>query len=181
MPVGYGGGLNDLDVVKSIFSIGFEKIVLNSICYTQPEFIRKVADIYGNQAVVVSVDVKKNFLGNYELYSHSGKVKQKKNLNEWVCQLEKYGAGEILITSIDKEGSWSGLDLNLIKKVTDQVNIPVIAHGGAGNIIQIRDAVKKGNASAVALGSMVVYQQKGMGVLVNFPDQDILKHELNKQ
>lgn len=181
MPVGYGGGLNKIDAVKSIFNIGFEKIVLNSVCYEQPEFISKVADVYGNQAVVVSIDVKKNVFGNYELYSHSGKVKQKKNLIDWVCKLEKLGAGEILLTSIDKEGSWSGLDLNLIKKITDQVSIPVIAHGGAGSILHIKDAVKKSNASAVALGSMVVYQQKGMGVLVNFPDQVTLRKQLNEQ
>lgn len=180
MPLGYGGGLNSFDIVKSIFSIGFEKVVLNSVCYEQPQFISRVAEHFGNQAVLVSVDVKKNIWGNYEVYSHSGKQKQKKNLIEWVSELEQLGAGEILLTSIDKEGTWSGLDVNLIKKVTETVSIPVIAHGGAGNILHIGEAVKQGHASAVALGSMVVYQQKGMGVLVNFPDQLILNKELGE-
>ena len=80
------------------------------------------------------------------------------------------GAGEILLTSIDREGSWDGFDLQLVKRVTDAVSIPVIAHGGAGTIDHIRQVVKEAHASAVALGSMVVFQKKGMGVLVNFPE-----------
>jgi cyclase len=180
MPLGYGGGLNDFETVKSIFSIGFEKVVLNSICYEQPDFVTRVAQHYGNQAVVASVDVKKNIWGAYEVYSHCGKQKRKNNLVDWVRELENLGAGEILLTSIDKEGSWLGMDLALIRKVTEAVNIPVIAHGGAGNIHHIGEAVKQGHASAIALGSMVVYQQKGMGVLVNFPEQSLLNKELNE-
>ena len=180
MPLGYGGGLNDFQTVKDIFSIGFEKVVLNSVCHEQPSFVTRVSEHFGNQAVVASVDVKKNIWGNYDVYSHSGKKKSKKGLLEWVAELEHLGAGEILLTSIDKEGSWLGMDLSLIKKVTDVVGIPVIAHGGAGNIEHIGDAVNKSFASAVALGSMVVYQQKGMGVLVNFPDQKVLKQVLNE-
>ncbi len=179
MPLGYGGGLNNFQIVKDIFSIGFEKVVLNSVCYEQPQFITRVAEHYGNQAVVVSVDVKKNIWGNYEVFSHSGKRRQKKNLIEWVVELEQLGAGELLLTSIDKEGTWSGFDVNLIKGVTEAVSIPVIAHGGAGNIQHIVEVVKQGHASAVALGSMVVYQQKGMGVLVNFPDEADLINVLN--
>jgi len=179
MPLGYGGGLNNFQIVKDIFSIGFEKVVLNSVCYEQPQFVTRVAEHYGNQAVVVSVDVKKNIWGNYEVFSHSGKRRQKKNLIEWVVELEQLGAGELLLTSIDKEGTWSGFDVNLIKRVTEAVGIPVIAHGGAGDIQHIGEVVKQGHASAVALGSMVVYQQKGMGVLVNFPDEADLINVLN--
>lgn len=178
MPLGYGGGLNDFQIVKDIFSIGFEKVVLNSVCYEQPQFITRVAEHYGNQAVVVSVDVKKNIWGNYEVFSHSGKKKEKRDLVEWLVELEQLGAGELLLTSIDKEGTWSGFDVNLIKRATEAVSIPVIAHGGAGNIQHIGEAVKLGHASAVALGSMVVFQQKGMGVLVNFPELKLLENEL---
>jgi len=181
MPLGYGGGLNNFQIVKDIFSIGFEKVVLNSVCYEQPQFVTRVAEHYGNQAVVVSVDVKKNIWGNYEVFSHSGKRRQKKNLIEWVVELEQLGAGELLLTSIDKEGTWSGFDVNLIKRVTEAVGIPVIAHGGAGDIQHIGEVVKQGHASAVALGSMVVYQQKGMGVLVNFPDEVDLINVLNEK
>lgn len=171
MPLAYGGGLNDFETVKSIFSIGFEKVILNTITHSDPSFITRVAEHYGNQAVIVSIDVKKNFFGKYEVWSHCGRNNTKKNPVNWAQEVEKYGAGEILLTNIDREGTWSGFDTELIKKVTDAVSIPVIAHGGAGNITHIAQAVKLGGANAVALGSMVVYQQKGMGVLVNFPDK----------
>lgn len=181
MPLGYGGGLNDFQIVKDIFSIGFEKVVLNSVCYEQPSFVTRVSEHYGTQAVVASVDVKKNLWGNYDVYSHAGKKKQKKGLLEWVAELEQLGAGELLLTSIDKEGTWSGFDLHLIQKVTEAIGIPVIAHGGGGNIRHIGEVVKQAHASAVALGSMVVYQQKGMGVLVNFPDASYLNRILNEK
>lgn len=169
MPLGYGGGLNNFDVVQSIFGIGFEKVVLNSVMHTNPAFVTRVAEHYGNQAVVASIDVKKNFWGNYEVWSHAGKKNTRKNPVEWAAELEQLGAGEILLTSIDKEGSWSGFDVQLTRKVADAVNIPVIAHGGAGQLSHITEVVQAGHASAVALGNMVVYQQKGMGVLINFP------------
>lgn len=178
MPLGYGGGLSDFAIVQSIFGIGFEKVVLNSVMHHRPEFVRQVAEHYGNQAVVASIDVKKNFWGHYEVWSHAGKVNTKKNPVEWAAELEQLGAGEILLTSIDREGTWSGFDVSLVKKVTEVVNIPVIAHGGAGKLEHIGEVVKEGHASAVALGSMVVYQQKGMGVLVNFPDEQALARVL---
>jgi cyclase len=175
MPLGYGGGLTDFENVKAIFSIGFEKVVLNTVMHSKPTFITQVAEHFGNQAVVASIDVRKNLFGKYEVWSHAGKTNTKKNPVAWAEEVEKLGAGEILLTSIDREGTWSGFDLELIKKVTDAVSVPVIAHGGAGNLEHIGQVVKDGHASAVALGSMVVYQQKGMGVLVNFPDTEKLK------
>lgn len=105
------------------------------------------------------------------MFSTSGTKNQKKNPVDWAKQAQELGAGEILLTSIDREGSWKGFDTELIKKVTSSVSIPVIAHGGAGKPGDIIDAVKLGEASAVALGSMVVYQAQEMGVLINFPDR----------
>ncbi|MFC2097392.1 AglZ/HisF2 family acetamidino modification protein [Bacteroidota bacterium] len=171
MPLAYGGGISTLQQAQDIFNIGFEKIVLNSASHTIPNLIVQITEIYGRQAVIVSVDVKKNFWGKYEVWSHSGTKNSKKNLVEWVQELEIKGAGEILLTSIDKEGTWSGFDVDLVRNVTDATTVPVIAHGGAGTINHIGEVVKQGNASAVALGSMVVYQQKDMGVLVNFPEK----------
>jgi len=97
---------------------------------------------------------------------------------EWAQELEERGAGEILLTSIDREGTWEGFDVELVKKVAAAVSIPVIAHGGAGSLEHIAHIVKQGGASAVALGSMVVFQKKGMGVLVNFPDKAALEKVL---
>jgi cyclase len=174
MPLGYGGGLTDFENVKDIFSIGFEKVVLNTVMHNKPTFVTQIAAHFGNQAVVASIDVKKNLFGKYEVWCNGGKTNTKKNPVAWAQEVEYLGAGEILLTSIDREGTWSGLDIELLQKVTGAVFLPVIAHGGAGSIEHIGKAVNDGQASAVALGSMVVYQQKGMGVLVNFPDQEKL-------
>lgn len=170
MPLAYGGGLNNFETVHKIFGIGFEKVVVNTAAHTNPGLITQIATHYGNQAVMGSIDVKRNFFGKYEVYSHSGKSNTKKNPEEWAKELERSGAGEILLTSMDREGTWSGFDIELVKRITQVVSIPVIAHGGAGTIAHINEVIKDAHASAVALGSMVVYQQKGMGVLVNFPD-----------
>lgn len=169
MPLGYGGGLNNLETVQLIFEIGFEKVILNSITHESPNFVTQVADHFGNQAVVASIDVRKNIWGKYEVWSHSGKKNTQKNPIEWATKLEQLGVGEIIITSIDREGTWSGFDVQLTKLIADAVNIPIISHGGAGNLNHILEVVNIGCASAVALGSMVVFQQKDMGVLVNMP------------
>jgi cyclase len=171
MPLSYGGGIHDVETAARIYQLGFEKIILNTASFNEPQLIAELARIYGSQAVIVAVDVKKNFWGKYDVYSLSGTVKGKKDLLDWVKEVEQLGAGEILLTSIDREGTWNGFDLDLIKQVTAIASVPVIAHGGAGTIEDIEKAVKIGKASAVALGSMIVYQQKGMGVLVNFPDK----------
>jgi cyclase len=180
MPLAYGGGLKDFEVAKSIFNIGFEKVVLNTVTHMKPSFVSEIAGHFGNQAVMASIDVKKNFWGNYEVWSEGGKINTKKNPFDWAAELEKLGAGEILLTSIDREGTWAGFDLQLIKNVTESVNIPVIAHGGAGKLEHIGQVVHECKVSAVALGSMVVYQQKGMGVLVNFPDYYELQSVIDK-
>ena len=181
MPLAYGGGIGDFETASKIFSIGFEKVVLNAVCHSNPTVIEQVARHYGNQAVVASVDVKKNFWGNYEVWTHSGSINTKKSPILWCKQLEEMGVGEILLTSIDREGTWSGFDLELIRQVSQATHVPLVAHGGAGNIADIGRAVNEAKASAVALGSMVVYQQKGMGVLVNFPDKQKLKIILNEK
>jgi len=179
MPLSYGGGIDSFAKAENVFRIGFEKIIINSAAFTHPEVITEIARVFGNQAVVVAVDVRKNFWGKYEVFGVSGTVNQKKNPVDWVKEVEALGAGEILLTSIDREGTWKGLDTELIRKVTDNTSLPVIAHGGAGSLQHIGDAVKNAHASAVALGSMVVYQKQGLGVLVNFPDKHLLEQQIS--
>jgi len=178
MPLSYGGGITKLQEVKEIFNIGLEKIAVNTYAFDDPDFISKIAYLYGSQSVIGAIDIKKNLFGKYEVFSNSGSKKMKKNPVEWAIELEKKGAGELLITSIDREGTWKGYDIALIKSITEAVNIPVIANGGASGITDIVEVVKNGGASAAALGSMVVYQQKGLGVLINFPDKIILEEKL---
>jgi cyclase len=178
MPLSYGGGIDSLDKAKKIFDLGFEKIVLNTHAVNRPKLISEISYIYGRQAVVVSVDYRKNFFGKKKVWINSGKINSKKDLLEWVKEVEHLGAGEILLTSIDHEGTWSGYDFDTIKEISDSISIPIIANGGAGNLNHISKAIKECGASAVSLGSMVVYQKKDFGVLINFPDQKKIEEML---
>jgi len=171
MPLSYGGNIKSLEDAKKIFEIGFEKVVINSNAFTNLKLIEEIAKYFGNQSIVGSIDVKKSFWGGEKIYSHHGRKKQNIDVVDWAKHLENAGAGELLITSIDKEGSWEGYDIKLLKSVTDNVRVPVIANGGCGKIEHIGVAVSQASVSACAVGSMIVYQKKGMGVLVNFPDR----------
>jgi len=170
MPLGYGGGIKSIDHAKRIFDIGFEKIVINSQSVENPALIEKIANLFGSQAVVASIDVKKGLFGQQTVRTRSGTRNTYLKPVQWAREVERMGAGEILLTSIDREGTWSGYDLNLVKQVADSVEIPVIANGGAGATEDIINVVNQSNASAVGLGSMVVFQRRGMGVLINMPE-----------
>jgi cyclase len=174
MPLSYGGGIRSVETAERIFNIGFEKVVLNTYPFERPEIITELASAFGSQSVIVAIDVRRNFWGKYQVYSLSGRVNQKLSPVVWAKAVEQRGAGEILLTAIDREGTWQGFDLGLTSQVADAVTIPVIAHGGAGTVDHIGEVVSQGHASAVALGSMVVYQGKDLGVLVNFPDREAL-------
>lgn len=175
MPLSYGGGVKSVKTAQKILNIGFEKIVINTIAFENPDFITEMSEQVGSQSVIVSIDVKKNLFGSYSVYIKDGTQKIKMDLVEYAQLIEDKGAGEILLTSMNQEGTWSGYDIDITKQISDAVNIPVIAQGGAGSIHDVVEVVKKGCASAAALGSMVVYQQKGMGVLVNFPFKEKLE------
>lgn len=175
MPLSYGGGIRDVETVKRIFNIGFEKIIINTYAHEKPEFVTQLAEYFGSQSVIGSIDVKKSLFGKYQVYTTDGKKKTNLDPVEWARELEKIGVGELLITSMDRDGTWEGFDIDLVKKITDVVNVPVIANGGAYSIHDIGKVVKEGGASAAALGSMVVYQGKDLGVLVNFPDRKELE------
>lgn len=175
MPLSYGGGVKDFETAKKILTIGFEKIVINSEAYKNPGLITEIASHFGTQSVIGSIDVKKNIWGKYNVYIKDGTEKINVDPVEWAQKMQSLGAGEILLTSMDKEGTWNGFDVELTRKVSEAVSIPVIANGGAGNIEHIGEVVKQGHASAVSLGSMIVYQKKEMGVLINFPDKEELE------
>lgn len=178
MPLGYGGGIASLDQARAVFDIGFEKVVLNSAAVATPGLISAIARQYGSQAVIVSIDVKAGFWGRPTVRTNAGRHDSRLDPVAWAREAVNRGAGEVLLTSMDREGTWSGFDLELLKRITDAVTVPVIAHGGAGSVADIGAVVRTAGASAVALGSMVVFQKKGMGVLVNFPNHTILRLEL---
>lgn len=179
MPLAYGGGIRDIESADRILRMGFEKVALNSYAVERPEIIREFADRFGSQAVVVSIDVRKPLFGKARVHTRGARHNAGRDPVEWAQRVESLGAGEILLTSVEREGSWSGLDLELTTAVTSAVDIPVIAHGGAGSLADIGAAVKQAGASAVGVGSLVVFQKKDMGVLVNFPDPAKLRIALS--
>ncbi|MFQ5571603.1 MAG: AglZ/HisF2 family acetamidino modification protein [Rhodothermales bacterium] len=178
MPFTYGGGVRALDQMKQIFSLGVEKVAVNSYAAEYPAFIREAADTFGSQSIVASIDVKKKLFGRYEVYSHGATRPSRRDPVEVAEEVERQGAGEILLTSIDRDGTMEGYDIELISRVTRAVGIPVIACGGAGSLEDFGRAVREGGASAVAAGSMVVYQGKHRAVLINFPTRTELEEAL---
>ncbi len=168
MPMAYGGGIKNADDAKKVFDCGFEKIVLNSILFQNISLIEQIANIYGAQSVVGCIDVKKNLFGKYHVYSHSGTKNTGKEPLKWAKEIESKGVGEIILNSIDNDGTWNGYLFDLIKDISNKINVPMIACGGAGSEDDFRKAVLAG-ASAVAAGSMFVFQKKEMGVLISFP------------
>jgi cyclase len=178
MPLSYGGGLRDLDDIKTIFNLGVEKVIINSYAIENPDFVKEASGCYGSQSIVVAVDVKRNSFGKYEIFSLGGRKKTKLNLVDHVKQMEKLGAGEIFLNSIDRDGTMEGYDIEMMKKVTDTVSIPAIASGGAGKIGDFAEAVRKGGASAVAAGSMFVFHGKHRAVLITYPSIHDLEEAL---
>lgn len=178
MPLSYGGAISSLEDAKAVLNLGFEKIILNSTALHKPTLISDIATHFGSQAVIIAIDTKIDWRGGNKVYDHSVKKMTKFTPLQWAVQAEALGAGEIMLTSIDREGTWQGLDINLIASIVSAVKIPVIAHGGAANLTDVSLAIKSAQASAVGVGSMVVFQKKNCGVLVNFPNQIDVKRAL---
>ncbi|OGU17162.1 MAG: imidazole glycerol phosphate synthase subunit HisF [Ignavibacteria bacterium GWB2_35_12] len=174
MPIGYGGGITTIEDIKLLFKIGVEKVVINTQAVNKPEFISEASERFGSQSIVASIDVKKNLFGKYKVCIESGRKKCSVSPVEHAKAMEDSGAGEIIINSIDRDGTMEGYDIELIKSVASNVSIPVIALGGASKLEHFRDAVNSG-ASAVSAGSMFVYQGVHKAVLINYPTQDELK------
>jgi imidazole glycerol-phosphate synthase subunit HisF len=175
MPLAYGGGVRSVEDLRELFKIGVEKVIVNSYAAENPEFILQAANLFGSQSIIVSIDVKKNIFGKYSTYVQSGKKKLDFNPVEYAAKMQEWGAGEILLTSIDRDGTWEGYDIDLIKQVSASVSIPVIACGGAGRVDDLLRAVQEGGAQACSAGSMFVFQGKDLGVLIKYPTKQELK------
>ena len=175
MPMAYGGAVRSVADARQVLGLGVEKIVINSAAASDLSVISDIAGVFGSQAVVASVDVRKRMFRGYAAYSNGGRTPVSRSLVEWVRALEAAGAGEMLITSIDRDGTMDGYDLELVHLVSSSVRVPVIAAGGAGSVQDMGDVVAKGGASAAAVGSLAVYQGKNRAVLINFPTPAQLK------
>jgi imidazole glycerol-phosphate synthase subunit HisF len=181
MPFGYGGGIRTIDDVKTLMRLGVEKVSINAHALENPDFITAASEICGSQSVVVAIDVKKDLFGNHRVYDHVTGKATKMNPVDFAQMIEQKGAGEILLNSVDRDGTFSGYDIELIKKITSAVNIPVIALGGAGSMKDFVSAVHDGHASAVAAGSYFVFYGPHRAVLITYPDKNELKQMLDAQ
>jgi imidazole glycerol-phosphate synthase subunit HisF len=174
MPICYGGGIRTLSQAESLFALGVEKVCVNSVLKTNPSLITQISKQYGAQSIVVSLDVKKNWLRKYSVFVNRGTEPLKLSPVEAAKWVQDLGAGEIVLHNVDKEGTFEGYDYELIEQVAKSVEIPVVALGGASKISDFSQAVKSG-AAACAAGSLFVFHGPLRAVLINYPTQNKLK------
>ncbi len=175
MPIGYGGGIRSIKDIEQLISLGIEKAVLNTYAVESPDFVTSAAEVLGSSSVVVCLDTKRKLFGGYEVFTHSGKNATGLNPIDVAMEMEQRGAGELIVNSIDRDGTMQGYDLDLVRTITNAVSIPVIACGGASNLDDLSSAIRIGGASAAAAGSMFVFQGKHRAVLISYPTQDELR------
>ena len=168
MPFGYGGGITSVDQIKQIYALGVEKVILNTSPERTPRLVSDAASIAGSSSVVVSIDVRRGWVGRYTVCTQGGQHDTKRDPVEYAQEMERLGAGEILLNSIDRDGTVTGYDLELIGRVAEAVRVPVVALGGAGSLSHFRQAVEKG-ASAVSAGSFFVFHGRHRAVLITYP------------
>lgn len=169
MPLMYGGGVRTVGDAKRLFSLGVEKIGLQSAALRQPSLVSELASVGGSQSVTVAVDVRRSRFGRDRLWSSAEWDFAPGNWLSFVEQVQDYGAGEVLLTSVDREGSMSGLETNLIRQARQRLSIPLIAHGGVGSLAHIADGIQAG-ADAVGVGSFCVFRSPRRGILISYPD-----------
>ena len=154
MPVTVGGGVRTVEDIRKLLLAGADKVSINTAAVTRPEFVREAAEKFGSQCIVVAVDPKSVSPGKYEIFTHGGRTATGIDALEWVERMGSYGAGEILLTSMDRDGTRDGYDISLTRAVADRVNIPVIASGGVGTLDHMVDGVREGHATAVLAASI---------------------------
>lgn len=170
MPLSYGGGIKTIDQVRRLLAIGYEKVVVNTALIKNPEFIQEAVDLAGSQSVVASIDTKL-VKGQYVCVIEDGQTVTKLNPVELAKRAEQLGVGEIMINSIDRDGTMQGYDIKIVKEIVDAVSVPVTACGGAGGINDLKSVLQEGRAHAAAGGSMFVYYGKLRAVLITAPSE----------
>lgn len=174
MPFAVGGGIRSLDDIRRVIAAGAEKVVINTHAVIDPEFIRNAADEFGSSTIVVCIDVKRKMFKGEIAWILGGTRPTPFTAVEFARMMQEMGAGELIIQSIERDGTMTGYDLELTRTVASAVTIPVIALGGAGGRKDLIEAYTKANANALAAGSMFVFQNEKRGVLINYPERDEL-------
>jgi cyclase len=168
MPIAYGGGVSSLHQARRLFQLGIEKVAVTTAADEDPTLISELAAEFGSQAVVGGIDVKRDWLGRLRVCTRSGTHRTRREVVSYARELQERGAGELLLNSIDRDGTYEGYDLELIHSVSAAVTVPVVACGGAGSLAHLGDAVRAG-ASAAAAGSLFVFTGPHRAVLINYP------------
>lgn len=174
MPFAVGGGISTLQDIQQIINAGAEKVIIGTAAVNNPDFIRQASETFGSSTICVCIDVKKKFLKGERVYSDSGEKSSKYTPVEFARLMQEKGAGEIIVQSVERDGTMEGYDINLIKTISEVVTIPVIALGGAGSVSDLKKVHQNAYASGSAAGSLFVYQGVKRGVLINYPE----RHEI---
>lgn len=170
VPLTVGGGVRTLDDVRQLLLAGADKVSINTAAVKDPEFVREAAKRFGSQCIVVAIDARRVSPGKWEVYTHGGRNPTGIDALEWARKMESYGAGEILLTSMDKDGTKSGYDIPLTRAVSRAVSIPVIASGGAGSLEHLSEGVQEGEADAVLVASIFHYGEHSINEAKEFMD-----------
>lgn len=175
MPLGYGGAVTSIEQVRKLHRMGVEKVAMNTAAYNDRRLVKEACDMFGSSSIVAAIDVKKTFLGKYEVWIEGGRKNTKEDPVKYAEELAQLGVGEILVNSIDRDGTQTGYDISLLKKISAAVDTPVIACGGAGSLDHIRQAITEAHVSATAAGSLFVFHGKHRAVLINYPSPEELE------
>ena len=159
MPVTVGGGIRTIEDIRNLLNAGADKVSINTAAVENPDFVKQAADKFGAQCIVVAVDAKQSGPDKWEVFTHGGRNPTGLDAVEWSGKMESFGAGEILLTSMDKDGTKDGYDIPLTRAISKNVNIPVIASGGAGNLDHLYDALTEGEADAALCASIFHYRE----------------------
>jgi imidazole glycerol-phosphate synthase subunit HisF len=168
IPLTVGGGVRQVADVRRLLNAGADKVSINTSAVTNPELVQEASQFFGSQAIVVAIDAKQTSAGVWQVFTHGGRNNTGKDVVEWAKEVQALGAGEILLTSMDRDGTKIGFDLELTRKVSDAVTIPVIASGGAGALQHLADGVTLGGASAVLAASIFHFGQHTVGEAKQF-------------
>ncbi len=178
MPLCYGGGLRDVKTIERVLAVGVEKVAIGTALVDAPVAVREAAREHGSSTIVGVLDFRRPLFGGPQVYVRSGTTKAKQGLVEAALRAEELGCGELIVNSIDRDGTMAGFDLDAIAAVALAVQIPVIASGGAGSLRDFRDAIRVGHASAVAAGAYFVFVGKHRAVLITYPSQSDLASQV---